>query len=92
MWQNAEKSSDGEEEITFLYEVAEGVAHRSYGLNVARLARIPRRVIDVAAQKSTELERDMKARRLKEACRALNSVMSNDIEDIGHLIASIEQL
>ncbi|KAJ6147656.1 hypothetical protein N7497_009638 [Penicillium chrysogenum] len=27
------KDKDGDEEITFLYEVAEGVAHRSYGLN-----------------------------------------------------------
>ena len=46
------------EDITFLYEVGEGVAHRSYGLNVARLATIPGSVLDVAAVKSKELEND----------------------------------
>jgi DNA mismatch repair ATPase MutS len=39
--QLSNKDKDGDEEITFLYEVAEGVAHRSYGLNVARLANLP---------------------------------------------------
>jgi DNA mismatch repair protein MSH3 len=47
---------DGEEEITFLYEVGDGVAHRSYGLNVARLAGLPRGVIEVAREKSKEFE------------------------------------
>ena len=50
-----ETGNDGQE-ITFLYEVGEGVAHRSYGLNVARLANVPATVLDVAAMKSTEFE------------------------------------
>ncbi|RMD43921.1 hypothetical protein DV735_g1194, partial [Chaetothyriales sp. CBS 134920] len=37
-------SSEDEDRITFLYEVAPGVAHRSYGLNVARLANVPQRI------------------------------------------------
>ncbi|EEY18579.1 DNA mismatch repair protein Msh3 [Verticillium alfalfae VaMs.102] len=57
---DVDAAAAADEEITFLYEVAEGVAHRSYGLNVARLARIPRKVINVAARKSRELERDMR--------------------------------
>lgn len=52
------------QEITFLYEVGEGVAHRSYGLNVARLATIPEPVLDVAAVKSKELEDDAHAKRI----------------------------
>ncbi|KAL2157037.1 hypothetical protein VTH06DRAFT_7941 [Thermothelomyces fergusii] len=64
-----------DEEITFLYEVADGVAHRSYGLNVARLARIPRRVLDVAARKSRELEEAVTARRLRGAARLLGDVL-----------------
>jgi DNA mismatch repair protein MSH3 len=52
------------QEITFLYEVGEGVAHRSYGLNVARLATIPESVLDVAAIKSKELEEDVHAKRI----------------------------
>jgi DNA mismatch repair protein MSH3 len=48
----------------FLYEATEGISHRSYGLNVARLARVPEKVIDVAEVKSTELEESMGACKL----------------------------
>lgn len=53
-----------DENVTFLYEVGEGVAHRSYGLNVARLANIPQTVIDVAKGKSTELEQTTRKRQM----------------------------
>lgn len=88
----ADKSLDGDEEITFLYEVGEGIAHRSYGLNVARLAHIPRKILDVAAQKSAEMEQDMMARRLKGATRALADVLSEKLDQIDHLVDNIEQL
>ncbi len=52
---------DGGKEVVFLYEAAEGTSHRSYGLNVARLARVPEKVIDVAEVKSRELEDSMAA-------------------------------
>jgi DNA mismatch repair protein MSH3 len=85
-----------DEEITFLYEVADGVAHRSYGLNVARLARIPRRVLDVAARKSREMEEGVKARRLRGAARLLEGVVRGGDgcgeEQLDHLVSSIEQL
>ncbi|RDA90350.1 hypothetical protein CP533_3373 [Ophiocordyceps camponoti-saundersi (nom. inval.)] len=84
---------DGHQNITFLYEVGEGVAHRSYGLNVARLARIPKHVIDVAANKSTELELDVTRRRLQAAFRMLNDVVSGDASDqLDQLVATVEQL
>ncbi|ODA82959.1 hypothetical protein RJ55_01468 [Drechmeria coniospora] len=90
---NADKGADGEEKVTFLYEVGEGVAHRSYGLNVARLAHIPKKVIDVAAGKSRDMEMDMKLRRLKGACHALNDVLSEgEPGQLQQLIASIEQM
>ncbi|KAH6898309.1 muts domain V-domain-containing protein [Thelonectria olida] len=88
----AEKGADGEEEITFLYEVGEGVAHRSYGLNVARLARIPKKVIDVAAEKSKQLEHEMRMRRVKGVCQTLSDVFENGSGHLDQLIASIEQL
>ncbi|KAF3762549.1 hypothetical protein M406DRAFT_341754 [Cryphonectria parasitica EP155] len=90
-----DEQAAGDEEITFLYEVAEGVAHRSYGLNVARLARIPRRVLDVAAKKSRELEEDVKARRLRSTAALLGDVLSGQeaAEDkVEELISGIEQL
>lgn len=55
---------DGGREVVFLYEVAEGTSHRSYGLNVARLARVPEKVIGVAEGKSAELEESMGACRI----------------------------
>jgi DNA mismatch repair protein MSH3 len=88
----ASEGAEGEEEITFLYEVAEGVAHRSYGLNVARLARIPRKVIDVAALKSQKMEQDLKARRLRGTCQMLDNILSDDPSQLEGLISSIEQL
>jgi DNA mismatch repair protein MSH3 len=86
-----EGEHEGEEEITFLYEVAEGVAHRSYGLNVARLARVPRRVLDVAAEKSGEMEEAVMARRLGGAASLLGDVMRGE-DALDQLVASIEQL
>ena len=47
--------------VTFLYEVGEGVAHRSYGLNVARLANVSPRVIARAGEMSGRLERKVRA-------------------------------
>lgn len=89
----AQKGADGTEEITFLYEVGEGVAHRSYGLNVARLARIPQKVIALAAEKSKELEDGMRARRLQGAYKALTSVLDDyEGDKLEHLVATLEQL
>jgi DNA mismatch repair protein MSH3 len=58
------KGKDGEEEITFLYEVGEGVAHRSYGMNVARLAGLSKTVIDIAREKSREFEESLGRRKV----------------------------
>ncbi|KAI5918258.1 DNA mismatch repair protein msh3 [Camillea tinctor] len=90
--EEAEEELDGDEEITFLYEVGEGVAHRSYGLNVARLARIPRKVLDVAARKSRELEDEIKKRRLAGAAKLLADVFEHGPDQLDNLISSIEQL
>lgn len=58
------ETGDAGQEITFLYEIGEGVAHRSYGLNVARLANVPESVLDVAAVKSKELEHEASEKQL----------------------------
>lgn len=55
---------EGGDNVTFLYEVGEGVAHRSYGLNVARLANINQDVIDVARERSALLEQETKVRQM----------------------------
>ena len=58
------ETGDATKEITFLYEIGEGVAHRSYGLNVARLANIPESILNVAAVKSKELEQEASEKQL----------------------------
>jgi len=55
---------DGGKEVLFLYDVAEGTSHRSYGLNVARLAQMPEKIIGVAEDKSRELEQIMAASKM----------------------------
>lgn len=45
-----------ENNLVFLYSVAEGPANRSYGIQVAQLAGVPPSVLDVAKQKLLELE------------------------------------
>uniref|UniRef100_A0A3Q3MEC9 DNA mismatch repair protein MSH3 n=1 Tax=Labrus bergylta TaxID=56723 RepID=A0A3Q3MEC9_9LABR len=52
--------------ITFLYQLTEGAAGRSYGLNVARLADIPDTILHTAALKARELESTVNARRYRE--------------------------
>uniref|UniRef100_A0A3B5LWX3 DNA mismatch repair protein MSH3 n=1 Tax=Xiphophorus couchianus TaxID=32473 RepID=A0A3B5LWX3_9TELE len=49
--------------ITFLYQLTEGAAGRSYGLNVARLADIPDPILHTASRKARELELMVNARR-----------------------------
>uniref|UniRef100_A0A8C4KYX9 DNA mismatch repair protein MSH3 n=1 Tax=Equus asinus TaxID=9793 RepID=A0A8C4KYX9_EQUAS len=76
----------GEEEqvpdfVTFLYQITKGIAARSYGLNVAKLADVPGEILKKAASKSKELEGlvNMKRKRLK--CFAKLWTI-NDAEDL----------
>lgn len=93
---NAEKSEeDGAEEITFLYEVGEGVAHRSYGMNVARLANIPKAVLDTATLKSHELEMNVKQKKLAGLSRLMSNTIASEegnLDQLDQLVLGIEQL
>lgn len=53
---HADADGDTPEAITFLYQLTRGVAHRSYGLNVARLAGIPPAILRASEAKAHELE------------------------------------
>ncbi|KAK7521945.1 DNA mismatch repair protein MSH3 [Phyllosticta citriasiana] len=91
-----EESGDGggrRDEVTFLYEVGEGVAHRSYGLNVARLANVPDSVLDVAAVKSRELEHEMRRRAVAGLSSAMARLLDKgDETDLEALVSGVEQL
>jgi DNA mismatch repair ATPase MutS len=47
------------EEVTFLYRLCDGSSPRSYGINVARLAKLPDIVIALAMKQSKEFEERM---------------------------------
>lgn len=51
-----DKLTDDQSTLTFLYKLTAGVAMRSYGLNVARLANLPKDVLDTAFKKASEME------------------------------------
>ena len=55
-----EKTNNSEEEVTFLYRLCGGSSPRSYGINVARLARLPSEVIALAMKQSKEFEERMR--------------------------------
>ncbi|XP_058842608.1 DNA mismatch repair protein Msh3-like [Acipenser ruthenus] len=72
--------------ITFLYQLTQGAAGRSYGLNVAKLAEIPEEILRKAARKSKELEGLVNAKRRykKSFCEAWNISDSNVLKDWVH--------
>jgi len=88
----AEGEGGGDEEITFLYEIGEGVAHRSYGLNVARLAKVPKAVLDTAALKSRELEMEVTQKKLRGLSKVMANVLDGDVDQLELLMVGIEQL
>uniref|UniRef100_A0A6I8PNK3 MutS homolog 3 n=1 Tax=Ornithorhynchus anatinus TaxID=9258 RepID=A0A6I8PNK3_ORNAN len=77
--EECEQSPGSEDEqtpefVTFLYQLTRGVAARSYGLNVAKLADVPGEILKKAAHKSKELEElvNMKRKRLKSFVKLWN--------------------
>ena len=90
-----EQDSDtGEKTVTFLYEVAEGVAHRSYGLNVAKLAGLPAKpLLEEAERRSKDMEEQEGRRRLNYLSAIVRSIAAGGTaEDVEHLVAGLEQM
>jgi len=86
---------EGDEEITFLFQVGEGTAHRSYGLNVARLAMVPRDVLEVAKVKSKEMEEEQSRKMVRGLAEVMERVVKGEGEggmDLDVLVRGIEQL
>ncbi|KAL2857854.1 muts domain V-domain-containing protein [Aspergillus pseudoustus] len=89
----SESKKGADEEITFLYEVGEGVAHRSYGLNVARLANLPSSMLEMAKEKSAQLEEKIRRRQLAGLVTTVGEVLGTGDESmIERLISGMEDL
>ncbi|KAG0088643.1 Mismatch repair protein msh3 [Podila epicladia] len=63
-----------ETDIVFLYKLTPGVSLKSYGLNVARMARLPGTLIDKARIKSKELENTLEQRVRRRQANAASGV------------------
>jgi DNA mismatch repair protein MSH3 len=84
---------EGSDQVTFLYEVGEGTAHRSYGLNVARLANLPERVIELAGGMSRQMEEQMRLKKVRALAGVLGGKGAGKLEDwLEAVVEGIEQL
>ncbi|ETN02954.1 hypothetical protein PPTG_16016 [Phytophthora nicotianae INRA-310] len=52
---------ENDRKVTFLYKLEDGMCPKSYGINVAMLAKLPDEVIECAAKKSEQFERSLQA-------------------------------
>ncbi|XP_067425319.1 DNA mismatch repair protein Msh3 [Emydura macquarii macquarii] len=91
-----QKGSEDEENpefITFLYQITRGVAARSYGLNVAKLAHVPEEILKKAAHKSKELEGlvNMKRKRLKSFAKIWNINDSQELQKWSSVCETVDE-
>ncbi|OWZ24860.1 DNA mismatch repair protein [Phytophthora megakarya] len=52
---------ENDRKVTFLYKLEDGMCPKSYGINVAMLAKLPQEVIECATAKSAQFERSLQA-------------------------------
>lgn len=57
--ENEDTDNKHAEQVTFLYKLCDGSSPRSYGINVARLAKLPQQVIEMAMKQSRAFESKM---------------------------------
>ncbi|KAL1916809.1 uncharacterized protein VTP21DRAFT_5513 [Calcarisporiella thermophila] len=77
------ENEDGSMGVVFLYKLTQGVAMRSYGLNVARLAHLPAALLERAAEKSAEMEESMRQKRAVRLRTRLRSAMEHWLRAAG---------
>ena len=70
----AAASATASRRVLFLYKLVRGTAHRSFGLNVARLAELPTSVVDAAAVQASNLQAWTAARGCEAARRLLGQL------------------
>ena len=68
----------GSDDIEFLYKLTDGVAGSSYGLNVARLARLPASILATATAQARVMELDIAARERRSLEVRIEEVMKGD--------------
>lgn len=87
--------------IVFLYKIKKGISHKSYGINVAKLARLPEEVINRASiilnqlenvnvkeavKESTNIEIETKESEVEKILRSINPMELSPIDALSTLI------
>jgi len=71
---------DDSRAVTFLYRFIKGACMRSHGVHVARLAGLPTRMLEQAAQQSAELEAVLEDKYTLQLCHRLLDLAAGDCE------------
>ena len=66
------------QKITFLYLLKDGASPKSYGINVAHLAKIPNEVIQSASQITNKFELSLLKRSILAETKSLSLAMNTD--------------
>ncbi|KAF9477374.1 hypothetical protein BDN70DRAFT_881277 [Pholiota conissans] len=62
MGYEAESRVDGSRSITFLYRLIPGLATESFGIECARMAKVPEKVVSRAAERATHMQEEVQQR------------------------------
>ncbi|KAF9923433.1 DNA mismatch repair protein msh6 [Linnemannia zychae] len=78
-------------EVTFLYKLVDGVCEKSYGMNVAHMAGVPREIVDRAEMMAQEFELKQETKREEELrlTRGTKNVGLGMVMDLAYLLSRV---
>ncbi|KAG0378622.1 DNA mismatch repair protein msh6 [Mortierella sp. AD032] len=78
-------------EVTFLYKLVDGVCEKSYGMNVAHMAGVPREIVDRAEEMAQEFELKQESKREEELqlTRGSKNVGLGMVMDLAYLLGRV---
>ncbi|KAF9286408.1 DNA mismatch repair protein msh6 [Mortierella alpina] len=76
-------------EVTFLYKLVDGVCEKSYGMNVAHMAGVPRMIVDRAEEMAESFERKQETKREEEKrlVRGAKDIGQGMVMDLAFLLS-----
>ena len=78
---SSSSAAEDDYSITFLYKLENGVADRSFGLNVAKLAGLPPPVLAMAAEKARGMAKDLAETRARSTTSGNNNAGAPQASD-----------
>ncbi|KAF9189926.1 DNA mismatch repair protein msh6 [Haplosporangium sp. Z 767] len=80
-------------EVTFLYKLIDGVCEKSYGMNVAHMAGVPRQIVDRAEEMAETFELKQETKREEELrlTRGTKNVGQGIVMDLAFLFSRVGQ-